>query len=139
MAPEQADTLSRMLTSIGQRLNEFAKFIIDDRRGLQYSAGELRVQLQGANKEIVERKKQVEDLKARFSLGNEQNEEQARKIAILQDQLGSAKSELYRYKSDHDRVSENKNTQNELYARHIEVRIIDAFSCRGSLRASFRH
>ena len=127
MAPEQVDILSRIFTSVGQRLNEFAKFIIDDRRGLQYTAGELRVQLQGANKEIIERKKQLEDLKSRFSLANDQNEEQARKIAILQDQLGAAKSELYRFKGDQQRSSETQ-AQNDRYSRQIDVRNNDPFS-----------
>lgn len=80
--------------AIGQELNAFFALLGNDHKKAQFQTGELRVQLNLAQKELESRKKQVEDLQGKYTTLIKERNTHRDKNAELVGRLGDAQAEL---------------------------------------------
>lgn len=93
---DQGAVIKSLLVGVGQDLTHFATNIIQEHTKAQHQAGELRVQYEKAQNELLSRRHQIADLQEQYKTAKKHKDAASREIARLQDALAESEAEVKR-------------------------------------------
>jgi chromosome segregation ATPase len=93
---DQAQNIQSLLTGVGQDLTHFATTIIQEHTKSQHQAGELRVQYEKAQNELLSRRQQITELQEQYRELAQEKDFEAKAVASFQKQIESHQSEIKR-------------------------------------------
>ncbi|KAI0136796.1 hypothetical protein BJ170DRAFT_710823 [Xylariales sp. AK1849] len=93
---ELAGNIQGLLLSIGQDLTHFTTTLVQEHTKSQHQAGELRVQLEKAQQELLSRRQQISDIQEQYKSLNKEKEFQEKEISSLKKRLDSYEGEIKR-------------------------------------------
>ncbi|KAK6077978.1 hypothetical protein SCUP234_06352 [Seiridium cupressi] len=93
---EQAQTMQSLLVGIGQDLTRYTTTLIQEHTKSQHQAGELRVQYEKAQKELLSRRQQISDLQDQYRELVQEKDLEIKTVASLEKQIESHQIEVKR-------------------------------------------
>lgn len=123
---DQAKTIQSLLVGVGQDLTHFATTVIQEHTKSQHQAGELRVQYEKAQSELISRRKQISELQEQYKDLVQEKELERKTVASLERQIESHQNEvrhLQKLTRDYDQ-KHMKQIQVNLYNYPQKIRVI---------------
>ncbi|KAH8677943.1 hypothetical protein BX600DRAFT_506936 [Xylariales sp. PMI_506] len=115
-----AGTVHSLLVGIGQDLTHFSTTLVQEHTKSQHQAGDLRVQLEKAQNELLSRRQQIQEIQESLKLLNGEKEAACKEIASLKSQLSSYESEIQRLRNGIQGVDEKYGSQIKALKAEVE-------------------
>lgn len=93
---DQAQTIQSLLVGVGQDLTHFATRVIGEHTKSQHQAGELRVQYERAQNELLSRRKQISELQEQYKELVHEKGLESKTVARLENQIETYQGEVKR-------------------------------------------
>ncbi|KAH8197284.1 hypothetical protein TruAng_008567 [Truncatella angustata] len=116
---EQAQTVQQLLVGVGQDLTRFATTVIQEHTKSQHQAGDLRVQYEKAQNELLSRRKQILELQEQYKELALEKDLEAKTVASLERQIESHQGEVKRLQKltkdyDHKHAKQVQSLEDEI-------------------------
>jgi peptidoglycan hydrolase CwlO-like protein len=112
---DQGTVIKSLLVGVGQDLTHFATNIIQEHTKAQHQVGELRVQYEKAQKELLSRRHQITDLQEQYKSVKKSKIGSEREIQRLEETLAESKAEV-------KRLQKLAKTYDTRHAKQVQAR-----------------
>ncbi|KAF7539927.1 hypothetical protein G7054_g1812 [Neopestalotiopsis clavispora] len=122
---DQAQNIQTLLIGVGQDLTHFATNIIQEHTKSQHQVGELRMQYEKAQTELLSRRQQIADLQTKYRELSQDKDQHAKIATGLEKQVESQQKDIQRLQKlaqnfEQKRVKQVKELETEIKSLRLE-------------------